>query len=392
MENLIFMLLRYTSRITRLLNQVNQDIRVHIVKRKTTTRPVIWRIFSQLFLLINSGVSAKDYYLQSLWEFDLSKQNRREYLGGFGSYEWQTAKNIKGYTALMDDKFLFDVILRTAGLRTSTTLAIYSKEAFYSHCLTLTNIAAFKKWFISNGENVFIKPLRGINGKGTLSIGQRLPNTQSLWETLPEKQPISLDEISKHISDRSGDEFIIQQRLTPSYETALFSQNVLQTLRVMTLHDTRGTKIVAAALKIGSGKSPVDNLLYGKNMIAAVNLDNGELGAAVEAIDGEPVWHASHPISNAPIEGTKLKNISEIKTLVLRAAEIFPWFKTVGWDVALTVDGPIILEGNYWANILLIQIAHKKGLLSWPEYRDFFNTNQLYRKIGMGFMRPLLDR
>ncbi|MCO6441759.1 MAG: hypothetical protein J5I81_11865 [Nitrococcus mobilis] len=389
MENIIFKLLRYAARIDRLFNQVNQDIRVHLSKRKNTTRPVTWRIFNQIFLLINSGVSAKEYYLQSLWSSNLSKQKRREYLGGFGSYEWQTAKNIKGYTALMDDKFLFDVILRTAGLNTGTTLAIYSETALYSSCLVLKDAAAFKRWFVSNGENIFIKPLRGINGKGTLSIGKRLPAAQSSWEQLPSKQSISLDEVSNRICNRNGEEFIIQKRLMPSAEMAQFSKNVLQTLRVMTLRGAHDIKLVAAALKIGSGKSAVDNLLHGKNMIAAVNLDNGKLSAAVEAIDGEPVWHSSHPISNAPIEGFQLQNINEIKSLVLRAAENFPWFKTVGWDVALTADGPIILEGNYWADILLIQIAHKKGVLSWPEYRAFFYNNQLYRRIGMGFMRPL---
>lgn len=290
----------------------------------------------------------------------------------------------------MDDKFLFDMLLQKAGINTSTTLAVYSKNAHYSHCLILNSAEKLKQWLASNEEHIFIKPLRGINGKGTLSIGERLLTIQPLWEQLPLKTPISLDEIAKHVCNKNSEEFIIQKRLTPSAATAQFSNNVLQTLRVMTLRSDNSIKLVAAALKIGSGKSAVDNLLHGKNMIAAINLNSGELSAAVEIINGEPAWHTSHPVSNAPIKNFRIKNIDEIKSLVLRAAENFPWFNSIGWDVALTENGPLILEGNYWADILLIQIAHQKGMLSWPEYRAFFKENQLYRRIGMGFMRPLL--
>ena len=390
MKNLVFRLLKHAARLERLFRRISQDIRVHLSKRTNTTRPLLWRVLDQTLLLINAGISAKDYYLQTLWDSNLSAKQKREYLGGFGSYEWQTEEHLKGYTSLMDDKLLFDMILRTAGVPTGKILAIYSQNTLCSHCPVLKDVASFEKWLIANGENIFIKPLRGINGTNTLSIGVRLETMPPTWEQLPLKKPLLLNEITKHVSRRNDAEFIIQKRLIPSVETARFSENVLQTLRVMTLRHNHETKPVAAALKIGSGKSAVDNLLHGQNMIAAVDLENGKLSAAVEAIDGEPVWHRSHPVSNAPIDGFQLQNIDELKSLVMRAADNFPWFKSIGWDVGLTADGPLILEGNHWSNLLLIQIAHQRGVLGWPEYRAFFNDNQLYGRIGMGFKRPLL--
>ena len=379
---------RYIGRIIRLFDQLYFDYKVHLDMRKNVARPFIKCVLDQFRLLINSGVTAKEYYMQTLWDLDIRK---REFLGAFGSFEWQSASNVGGYTALMDDKLMFDVILRARGTVTGKTLAIYSRTAPSIGYPVIRDAMTFEKWFLENGENTFIKPLRGINGKGTLSIGKRLPSVLPSWEQLPLKQPLSLDAIVEHICSKSNPEFIIQKRLIPSTETAIFSENVLQTLRIMTLQSNRGVDIVAAALKIGSGKSAVDNLLHGENMIAAVNLDNGKLGAAVEVINGKPVWHSKHPISGASIEGYHLKNIEEIKILVRRAAECFPWFKSIGWDVGLTEDGPLILEGNHWADVLLIQIAHQKGILSWPEYRKFFNEYHLYRRVGMGFMKPLLN-
>lgn len=388
-QNLNYYYLNLRYRTAHLLRQLNQDVKVHLGMRGSITQPFGLCILDQLRLLIKSGITAKEYYIQALWNPDLPKVRKREYLGEFGSHKWQTAGNVKGYAALMDDKLLFDVILRAAGVATGTTLVIYSRVAPVIHYPVIRDVAALKNWLLESGENIVIKPLKGINGKGVLSIGKRLPSVQPSWEQLPLRQSLSLDAIIEHIHSQVDGEFIVQKRLIPSSETARFSANVLQTLRIMTLWRGGAIRLVAAAIKVGSGRSAVDNLLEGKNMIAAVNLDNGKLGAAVEIVEGKPVWHASHPITGSPIEGVCLNNMDEIKKLVVRAAECFPWFKSVGWDVALTTEGPSILEGNYWADVLLIQTAHQKGILNWPEYRALFNDNELYRYIGMGFMRPL---
>lgn len=388
-ERLLMPTARYIARIIELFSLVSIDFRIHLKMRKDIARPFFLCVVDQFRLLNNSGVTAQEYYMQALWDPALLAREKREYLGAFGSLKWQTTNNDVSYEALMSDKLLFDVVLRNAGIPTVKTLAIYSKTAPSTYYPVIKDAKAFENWLQENGENIFIKPLRGINGKGTLSIGKRLNTSQPTWERLPLEQPLSLDTIINHVRNPSDREFIIQKRLMPSAETAKFSTNVLQTLRVMTLRSNPGISLVAAAIKIASGNSEVDNLLQGKNLLAAVNLDNGRLGAAVEIVNGKPVWHSIHPTSGTLIEGTYLNNIDEIKTLVMRAAENFPWFTSIGWDVALTEEGPLILEGNHWSDVILIQLAHQKGLLGWHQYRAFFNDNRLYRKIGMGFMKPL---
>ncbi len=70
-----------------------------------------------------------------------------------------------------------------------------------------------------------------------------------------------------------------------------------------------------------------------------------------------------HPISNAAIAGRVLPNWHDAVALARRAhREAFPEYTLVGWDVALTADGPIILEGNGKPCLIVAQRAPRKGL------------------------------
>jgi hypothetical protein len=61
--------------------------------------------------------------------------------------------------------------------------------------------------------------------------------------------------------------------------------------------------------------------------------------------DGTPV--ARHPDTGAPIAGIALPFWRESVDLVLRVhARAFSHFAFLGWDVALTLDGPVLLETN----------------------------------------------
>jgi hypothetical protein len=84
-------------------------------------------------------------------------------------------------------------------------------------------------------------------------------------------------------------------------------------------------------------------------LAAGVDLSSGCLGAAVRADPGLVIASmTAHPDTGAVIEGTPLPWWAEARALALLAHSRMRAIACVGWDVALTSSGPVLVEAN-WA-------------------------------------------
>ena len=94
----------------------------------------------------------------------------------------------------------------------------------------------------------------------------------------------------------------------------------------------------------------VDNAGGGGNVDVCVEVDTGEIRHAIQ-FDG---WHNvkdidSHPDSGAQLNGVLLENWESVKAEVIRFQQAFPYCKVAGWDIALTDEGPVVIEINdFW--------------------------------------------
>ena len=162
-------------------------------------------------------------------------------------------------------------------------------------------------------------------------------------------------EVYRHLctsSKPSG--FIVQERVRNHPEIIrLTDAHGLQTARLTTLLDGTGQcRIIHTHFKLIVGDNITDNFAHGAsgNLQARVNLNNGRLWRPVAASPGVPGFRATkeHPDTGQAIEGFRLPFWSEACHLVERTAPLFLPLQTIGWDVALTPDGPVIIEGNAW--------------------------------------------
>jgi hypothetical protein len=143
-------------------------------------------------------------------------------------------------------------------------------------------------------------------------------------------------------------------------ELAPFAVN---TCRVITFVTASGeSKVHLAALRLGRRGSAADNWDKG-GLSVHVDPLNGRLGRGVFKPRYGGQWVSAHPDTGVAFEGRAVPMWEEVLGVCRRAAAALSGVRSVGWDVALTAEGPVILEGNADWSLPLVQV-HTRGYLT----------------------------
>ena len=167
--------------------------------------------------------------------------------------------------------------------------------------------------------------------------------------------------IEAYCAGRSG-EWIVQERLRPSAELDGIALSALPTMRLTTfLNEAGEPEIVTSVLRFPSDPdSRVDNIKSG-GLMAPIDPETGMLGQGCRGRGVGDYDH--HPATGAPITGRVLTSWEEARALVVATHDRhFRRYSLVGWDIAPTTRGPIIIEGNGKPCMIVAQRANRKGL------------------------------
>lgn len=165
--------------------------------------------------------------------------------------------------------------------------------------------------------------------------------------------PQRLDEVLDRLA--GGKQSLLLQERLFDHEAlrAISVKPVLQTMRVNTFRQSNGRcRLLFWMIKLVVGENFSDNFSGGKtgNLIAFGNANDGQLLGARTlhplGVGLTTVRH--HPETNRPFEGFSVPLWSEAVDAVLKAHRQFPDFRALGWDVAITPEGPKVLEANAW--------------------------------------------
>lgn len=142
-----------------------------------------------------------------------------------------------------------------------------------------------------------------------------------------------------------GEDIIVEECVVQHPDLCLEGSSV-NTIRVATMVDTQGTPhILTAALRCGVGDSVVDNFSTG-GVGYPINLELGIIEAYGVQVTRRHVPVYIHPCTNIVMVGRKIPFWKESLDLVNKAASMLPQLRYVGWDVAITSEGPLLIEGN----------------------------------------------
>jgi hypothetical protein len=171
---------------------------------------------------------------------------------------------------------------------------------------------------------------------------------------------LSEDELLDALSKQSRSApIILQPRLRNHPTIAPLSSTALCTARIMTCRGYDSMPEVMGSLFRAPVESrSVDNYSQG-GLASGVDTD-GVLGPAVcKQLPNGMRRVDVHPVTGARITGMQLPFWHEAKELVVAAHLLYPQFPSIGWDVAITAEGPIMIEANAGWGVRLAQ--HSTG-------------------------------
>lgn len=127
----------------------------------------------------------------------------------------------------------------------------------------------------------------------------------------------------------------------------------VNTMRIMTFNDYGTPRILWMGLRVGNGVNAIDNF-HARGMAVNIDMDTGRLVG--NAIDKDLNEYKEHPVSHTRFDGFQIPFFEEAKQMVLEASLESDKILVVGWDVAISENGPVIIEGNRRPGFDIVQV------------------------------------
>jgi hypothetical protein len=204
--------------------------------------------------------------------------------------------------------------------------------------------------------DLFAKPTRLTWGVGA---ARWLRSGDGTW-TAEDGTPADGDAIIAHLCQASKrDPFILQRALHSHPSLGPLAPNALCTLRCITYLDARGEpQLIGGALRLPVGRMIVDNVSSG-GMFVGVDPDAGCLTRGFRVRPDrlfEPV--ATGPDGATPLAGFPIQQWPAARALALAAQRAAAPLPSVGWDIGLSADGPVLIEANIgWSGLTILLTA-----------------------------------
>lgn len=285
-----------------------------------------------------TGCAYKEYVLYKFYE--LSEEEQATYF--LIKQSQQIARKFdtnKEFVKILCDKELTNVH--------------FSKYLGRPWCVnTKISLEEFTERF-AESERVIYKPLDGNRGKGVEAFEINRENAKEVYDQL-----------------KLLPEGVVEQYVVQHHTLSELAPSSVNTVRIVALvskskpvtPDGKKMDIAYAALRIGGGTSIVDNFHSG-GMVAAIDLESGKLVTDAADMDGNVF--KEHPLTGKVIKGFEIPFFKEAVDMVKDACENSGIEGYLGWDIAITENGPVLIEINLRPGVVLLStpyISEKKGM------------------------------
>ena len=249
-------------------------------------------------------------------------------------------------------------ILKNKELTNMTFANLIKRQWCVNNKITLDD---FKAKF-ANITRIIYKPVSGHRGFGV--------------ETF-ELSPDSIDDVYNKLKDYPTG--VVEEYVKQHPDINKMCASSVNTIRIVTLssqHQPISTDgeyfdVVYVAFRIGGGNSVVDNFHSG-GMVAVVDKNTGVL--VTNAVDGEGNVFETHPVTGTKIKGFQIPYFKEAIDMVTKECKKHEIENYLGWDMAISEDGPELIELNGMPGVVLISTPYSaEGIGVKPQMAKYLD-------------------
>jgi len=296
------------------------------------------------------GCYPYDYFLCDLYRADnqITQEEIINYIPAFFWYELYLPHHTSyNYSQIIDNKILTEQIFRSLKIPQADTFCLVINNKLYSSEMVKSTFDQILHDIKQNNpDKIFVKPAESCAGRGIYIFNK----TDSGLYATREKIIFNDNFLSMISRDKN---YIVQPGVLQNQDISKIFPGSVNTCRIITENKEGVSRVVCAVLRIGRGQSDIDNASAG-GIFLKIDINSGKVGE--QAMSYELEKYSEHPDTHFVFHNSKIPRWNEIRKFAVESADKFPLFAHLGWDIALTMNGPIAIETNLSPGIEVHQI------------------------------------
>lgn len=356
-----------------------------ITKLKQELTPVIdpesKSPLKQWYEILNIGMTAQftpgEYYL---YKFHKKNKNINEIYRYIPNSLWVDhiwhKMNDKRWEQILQNKWLFHNYYKSLGLPVTNVYAYLCRKggvaagnrSFSSFNCLLEYIYELKP------ESLVVKPVNGGNGHFVYVFVELVYTQEKITGKTVSGKEYNLKSVIENIlRHKRYAGVIIEEKLEQVEFFKKLNPSTINTIRLLTFFRKEGNvELLYGTVRQGRKGSEVDNFSKG-GFDRGVDVINGFILTGGRILgDGKRLQDiVTNPDTGEPLKESKIPMWEQIVNTIREFAKATPFARIVGWDIALTANGPVIIEGNPDAGLEPVQAHSPEGFLTHERLEAF---------------------
>ena len=326
-----------------------------------------FRQFADIFRLKGgtTRLTAKEYYEFQIYDPALTPARKREFAGEKGSFALNLRLAPPGLTNMRNflaDKVGLTSMMSALGLPTTRLQAAFAPSRGFGTLPTLRSAADVARFLTSEARfPLFGKPVRGSQALGSVLITGVTDGTARLGNG----QTVAVTKLAEEVARNTTYGYVFQDAVTQHPQiAALTGSQTVATVRVVTVNHADTPEVLYTVWKLPAPTAMSDNFWQKGSLISLVDPASGEVQKVRFGSGPDTQWVQTHPATGAQLKGVTLPCWQSVRDLAIAAHAVVPDNGILGWDIAITPTGALLIECNENTGHGLYQLASGRGVLN----------------------------